>query len=236
MKYLKEAKRTIEFLKKNALGRSTFLPRGKTTVQSYDFKGALKEKGVLGKGVDLLKYDKKFEGIITSLLGKTLLVDTYENGAYISRKYNSDFRVVTLTGEVFRIGGAIVGGNILKQTGFMSKNAEIDAMRQEIFEISKKICKSEKEIENITNKADILLKEAEKTRNSLTELNEKKAYINFITQSIYDETESLRRAMNTTRKFQEKEKEFPSFRKKMIRFVMILNSNMNRLNRKKSIF
>lgn len=198
-----DAKIIIEFLKKNSLGRSTFLPRGKIAVQNFDFKGALKEKGVLGKTVDLLKYDKKFEGIITSLLGKTLLVDTYENGAYISQKYKSEFRIVTLSGEVFRIGGAIVGGNILKQTGFMSKNAEIDAIRREAFEISGKICETEKKITDISAKADRLLKETAETKNSLTELNEKKAYLSFITQSIYDETENQKAMLKERDEYQQ---------------------------------
>ena len=197
-----DAKILIEFLKKNSLGRATFLPRQKTAVQNYDFKGALKEKGVLGKTADLLKYDKKFEGIITSLLGKTLLVDTYENGACISRKYNNEFRIVTLSGEVFRIGGAIVGGNILKQTGFMSKNAEIDGIRQEVFEISGKICEIEKEINEISLKADKLIKETEETKNSLTELNEKKAYLGFITRSIYDETENQKAMLAEKEEYQ----------------------------------
>ena len=214
-----DAKVIIEYLKKHSLGRATFLPRGKIHVQNYDFKGALKEKGVLGKTADLLKYDSKFSGIITSLLGKTLLVDTYENGAYISKKYNSEFRIVTLSGEVFRIGGAIVGGNILKQSGFMSKNAEIDKIKAEVFEIAKKICALEEEIKTAEEKAHKLTAEAEKTKNSLTELNEKKAYLGFITQSIYDETE------NQKALFAEKDEYLASLQKKKNRIEALADKN-----------
>ena len=35
----------------------------------------LKEKGVIGKAVDLLEFDEKFSGVVSSLLGKTILVD-----------------------------------------------------------------------------------------------------------------------------------------------------------------
>ena len=125
-----DAKKIISFLKRNNLGRVTFLPRAVIKEQNYDFSDALKEKGVIGKAVDLLKFNEKFKGVVSSLLGKTIIVDNYENARFISRKYKNEFRIVTLDGEIFRAGGAIVGGNILKQSGFMSKNASIEEMKK----------------------------------------------------------------------------------------------------------
>ncbi len=191
-----DAKKIISFLKRNSLGRVTFLPRAVIKEQNYDFSDALKEKGVIGKAVDLLEFDKKFIGVVTSLLGKTLFVDNYENARLISRKYNNEFRIVTLEGEVFRAGGAIVGGNILKQSGFMSKNASIEEMKKEILKYSDKIRILDNEILDLRGLISNLSKEADREKEGLNELNEKKAYLNYVQRAIFDETESQKSLMN----------------------------------------
>ncbi len=191
-----DAKKIIGFLKRNNLGRVTFLPRAVIKEQNYDFSDALKEKGVVGKAVDLLNFDKKFLGVVTSLLGKTIIVDNYENARVISRKYNNEFRIVTLDGEVFRAGGAIVGGNILKQSGFMSKNANIEEMKKEIEEYSEKIRKIDNEILDLRGIISNISKEADKEKEGLNELNEKRAYLNYVNRAIFDETESQKSLLN----------------------------------------
>ncbi len=191
-----DAKKIIGFLKRNSLGRVTFLPRTVIKEQKYDFSDALKEKGVIGKAVDLLEFDKKFIGVVTSLLGKTLIVDNYENARIISRKYDNEFRIVTLEGEVFRAGGAIVGGNILKQSGFMSKNASIEEMKKEVTEYYERIRKIDNEILDLRGLISNLSREADKQKEGLDELNEKKAYLNYVERAVYDETESQKALLN----------------------------------------
>lgn len=185
-----DAKKIIGYLKKHSLGRVTFLPRNRIKEQLYDFKGAENEKGVIGKAQELLTFDKKFFGVVTSLLGKTLIVDSYEDGVRISNKYNSEFRVVTRDGEVFRAGGAIVGGNLLKQSGFMSKSADIEELKKQVSQTEKEINKKDNEILDLKGKISEKTKSLEKEKEGLTELNEKKAYLNYVQRAIFDEIES----------------------------------------------
>lgn len=185
-----DAKKIITYLKKHSLGRVTFLPRNRIKEQLYNFKGAENEKGVIGKAQELLSFDDKFSGVVTSLLGKTLIVDTYTDGVRISNKYNSEFRIVTRDGEVFRAGGAIVGGNLLKQSGFMSKSADIEELKKQVLEIEKQISEKDNEILDLKGKISEKTKATEKEKEGLSELNEKKAYLNYIQRSIFDEIES----------------------------------------------
>lgn len=185
-----DAKKIITYLKKHSLGRVTFLPRNRIKEQLYNFKGAENEKGVIGKAQELLSFDDKFSGVVTSLLGKTLIVDTYTDGVRISNKYNSEFRIVTRDGEVFRAGGAIVGGNLLKQSGFMSKSADIQELKKQVLEIEKQISEKDNEILDLKGKISEKTKATEKEKEGLSELNEKKAYLNYIQRSIFDEIES----------------------------------------------
>jgi chromosome segregation protein len=81
-----DAKRAIEFLKNNNLGRASFLPitAVKAGKLSQNFKG---DNGVIGLASDLVKYDAKFESVVQSLLGKTVVVDNMDNAVTLSKKY-----------------------------------------------------------------------------------------------------------------------------------------------------
>lgn len=204
----KDAKLAIDYLKKHELGRVTFLPVSKISERDYDFGNALFESGVVGKATDLLTYDPKFKGIISSLLGKTLIVDTYQTGAKLSDKYRQSFRIVTLTGEVFNAGGSIVGGHILKSTGFLSKNATIEELKKEVKEIDKTLVSMLAEETELSHQVEEKKLKAETLSEGLSELNQKKAYLSFIEQGIHEEIENQKRVLA------EKEEYEQSFREK----------------------
>ena len=52
--------------------------------------------GVIGIASDLVKVDKKYEGIILNLLGRTGIVDNMETAIVLARQNNYSFRIVKL--------------------------------------------------------------------------------------------------------------------------------------------
>ena len=214
-----DAKKAIDYLKQHELGRVTFLPVHKIKEREYDFGVALKEKGVIGKAVDLLKYQSKFQGIISSLLGKTLIVDTYQTAQDLSRKYHSSFRIVTLSGEVFHAGGSIVGGHILKSTGFLSKSASILEMKEEIKEMDKLLVSMLEQENRLSLSIEETTLQAEKLSEGLSELNQKKAYLSFLEEGIHDEIEHQKTVIS------EKEEYEKSVKQKEQNIVALLNKN-----------
>ena len=210
-----DAKKAIDYLKKHELGRVTFLPVEKIKETAFDFGNALLENGVIGKAVDLLTYNRKFQGIITSLLGKTLVVDTYDTAGALSRKYHNRFRIVTLSGEVFNIGGSIVGGHILKSTGFLSKSANIAELKKEITEIEKHLISMLEKENQMKLRIEKKKLEAETLSAGLSELNQKKAYLSFIEQGINEEIEQQKAVLSEKEEyetsFQNKEKEIADY-------------------------
>ena len=215
----KDAKKAIDYLKKQELGRVTFLPVDTIRPREYDFGDALSHPGVVGRAVDLLTYDPKFHGIISSLLGKTLIVDTYETGALLSQKFNSSFRLVTLTGEVFQAGGSIVGGHILKSSGFLSKSAQIQQIKEEIKALDKQLVSMMEEENNLSLKIDAQKLKAETLSEGLSELNQKKAYLTFLDEGIYEEIEHQKTVLS------EKEEYERSLRKTEQNIQDLLNKN-----------
>lgn len=213
-----DAKIAIDFLKQHELGRVTFLPVEKIREREFDFGEALLEPGVIGKAVDLLSYDRKFGGIISSLLGKTLVVDTYRTAGELSRKYHNSFRLVTLTGEVFNAGGSIVGGHILKSTGFLSKSATIAELKQEIKEIDKTLVSMVEDETKLSHSVESKKLKVETLSAGLSELNQKKAHLSFLEQGIYEEIETQKRVLSEkdeyVESFHEKEQQITAFYQK----------------------
>ena len=129
------AKLLIEYLKKNSLGRATFLPlniiKGSRINVSNDIKNV---KGYIGLASDLLNYDNKYKEIMDYSLGKTIIAENMEAALIISRLGNYKIRIVTLDGEVISPGGALTGGSIYKKN-----NSSILGRRREIQELEEYI-------------------------------------------------------------------------------------------------
>ena len=124
------ARDMIAYLRTNKLGRATFLPI--TTVQkrgSVD-PDALREKGVIGVASQLVKTDKKYSGIIESLLGRSIVVDNIDNAILIAKKYHQTLRLVTPTGELINPGGAMTGGAFRNSSNLLGRKRELDEITQ----------------------------------------------------------------------------------------------------------
>ena len=127
------AKKMIQFLKQNRLGRATFLP-----LTSVDGRGnfknpdALKEPGVIGLANTLVASDEKYNGITAQLLGRVLVVDHIDNALALQRKYRQSLNIVTLEGESLRPGGALTGGAFRNNSNLLGRNREIEDLSKEL--------------------------------------------------------------------------------------------------------
>ena len=109
------AKAAIRALKANKAGRLTFLPvssvRGRT---SYEER-LRQEAGFRGFGPECLTFDPRYQGVISYLLGRVVIVDDMDHAVRMSKK-GGGLRFVTLDGEVINAGGAITGGKYKNKT------------------------------------------------------------------------------------------------------------------------
>ena len=166
-----DAKIAISYLKENKKGRATFLPISsiKPKPMAQDI---LKEKGVIGIADSLINFDKEYSNIISSLLGRTIVIDNIDNGIELSKKYKYMYKVVTLDGELINAGGALTGGFISKKAGgIFSRNREI----KDIFE---NICVLE---QNINNNTQIINKKEQEQEHIQNKIEENREKLNNIT-------------------------------------------------------
>ncbi len=119
------AKRGMEYLKTSRGGRATFLPLD--TVKPSVFNEKLPDWAKTADSV--IKADAKYKNIVSSLLGRTIIVDDINSASSLAKKLNYRYRVVTLDGQVVNAGGSFTGGSVAKSAGLFTRKTEIEALK-----------------------------------------------------------------------------------------------------------
>ncbi|MCH5187813.1 MAG: chromosome segregation protein SMC, partial [Oscillospiraceae bacterium] len=160
-----DAKEAIEYLKRNKLGRITFLPVSTQQGRRLeDEKRILASPGAVAVASDLVECDQRLSGVLTSLLGRTLVVDTIDNANRIARENKYRFRIVTLSGELLQPGGSITGGSINQSQALLRRGEEIAALEKECAALEKQSEKVENEIDELYDELDGIRERAEEAR------------------------------------------------------------------------
>lgn len=133
-----DAKRAIEFLKSQNKGRATFLPISTIKSRELDEDGLQNKFGYVGIASELVDIDKKYEGIIGNLLGKTVVAEDIDSAVTIAKKHGYRFKVVTLDGQVVNAGGSLTGGSLVKNAGILSRAGEIKELSEKIVKLLEK--------------------------------------------------------------------------------------------------
>lgn len=160
------AKRMIEFLKRNKYGRATFLPL--TSIGNKNLfhnDRALKERGVIGLASSLVQADAKYAGLVTYLLGRTVVADTIDNAIALNRKYQYSLRIVTLEGESLNPGGSMTGGAFKNSSNLLGR-------RREMEELEESVSLLKKDLETWRAKIDENRRIRGEYRDRIVELNE----------------------------------------------------------------
>ena len=165
------AKEMIAYLRTNKLGRATFLPITGVVKRGSANPDALNERGVIGVASQLVKTDKKYQNIIESLLGRSIVVDTIDDAIKISKKYNQSLRLVTPTGELINPGGAMTGGAFRNSSNLLGRKRELEDIQKNIGETNNKLRKAREEDANLTMKRETLREERTNLMNHIQKLS-----------------------------------------------------------------
>jgi len=127
------AKKMIQYLKQNRLGRATFLPLTSIT-KPQEFKNpeALEEKGVLGMADAIVNIDERYRNVAKAMLGRIVVVDNVDNAVKIAKKFDYGIRMVTLEGELLVPGGAISGGAFKNNSNLLGRRREIEELEKHV--------------------------------------------------------------------------------------------------------
>ncbi len=147
-----DAKTLIEYLRKNRLGRATFLPL--STVRGRTLQGrerdVLKMKGCIGVASELCAYDPMYRGVIENLLGRTVVAENLECGIEIMRAGSHAFRLVTLQGDVMHSGGSMTGGSIQqKAQNLLGREREMKELAAKLQELTQSVEEAQQELKRM---------------------------------------------------------------------------------------
>lgn len=165
-----DAKKLVEYLRTNHLGRASFLPIASVHGKKLEKIAKEKESQVIGIASDLVKYDKIYEQIVLSLLGRTVIVEDMDTAIVLAKKNNYTFRIVTLKGDFINPSGSITGGSVAQKTvNIIGRSREIEDLGKQIQQLQKEIEKIQKEKEEFTDSNSSLEEEAQSLEASLQE-------------------------------------------------------------------
>ena len=155
-----DAKKMVEYLRNNNLGRASFLPIASVKGKKLDKYSAKGITGIIGIAADLVKFDKKYEQIVFNLLGKTIIVDDMDTAIALAKQNSYSFRIVTLKGDLINPSGAITGGSVAQKTvNILGRAREIEDLKKELSKLKSKIEKIEDEKEEYINSTEDVLEE-----------------------------------------------------------------------------
>ena len=132
-------KAAMNYLKRCDLGRATFLPLSVIRGKTLNEQNIEKCRGYIGIASQMVQCDSKYDEIIRSLLGRTVIVDDMDSAISIADRYNHRFRIVTLDGQVINAGGSMTGGSVSKNAGILSRANEVERLKKQRSETAKKL-------------------------------------------------------------------------------------------------
>ena len=208
-----DAKKLVEHLRKNNLGRASFLPIASVKGKKLEkLKG--NESGVIGIASDLVKFNKKYEQIMLNLLGRTVIVDNMDTAIKVAKQNGYTFRIVTKDGDLINPSGAITGGSVAKKTvNILGRGKEIEKLEKEIKNIKAKIQKLEEEKEEYEQSIEGILELSANLEKELQEID-----ITYATekQKMISIDENIQKLQNRLNKLKEEQKNLETLKQESI--------------------
>lgn len=234
------AKVLIEYLKKNNLGRATFLPLNIINGRRLSLeKRIIESDGYIGIGSDIISYELKYDNIMNYVLGRTIICRDMNSALKIAKMGNYNYKIVTLEGEIINPGGALTGGSI------KGKNTNVLGRKREIEELINEIKEKKQTYEELVKESQILkveikeldegiLNKKDEVHAKNIELTKKESEI----QRLQSDTDKLKMNLEVTkeelkRTLNEKEQMLDKLKSKELEIRSLENKNAS--NKNKSI-
>ena len=159
------AKNAMYALKKAEAGRATFFPVTSMQPQTvtYEMEESRKFDGFISYADELVECDSKFDNIVSSLLGRTVVFDNIDNAINMAKATKYRVKTVTLDGQQIQAGGSFTGGSVKSKGSILSRGSEIKRLEEEIEKLDKEM----KELSVKLDSLDKNIAEIEDDRSSL---------------------------------------------------------------------
>ena len=200
------AKRCIRYLKENNGGRATFLPLTSIKGNLMESGHLRNEEGFEGIASELVDCDEKYRSIIRFILGRCAVVEDIDTATVIAKKNGYKFKIVTLDGQVINAGGSFTGGSVSKSAGIITRNQEIDALKEKTAKLSEKMKGGEGELNTLKEEVNKMSIEMEGFKEQLTACEKEEAAVSAEISGIKEMITQREQQQENAEEFLEKSK------------------------------
>lgn len=195
------AKKAIEYLKDNKLGRATFFPISIIKSRYIDeetIKVCKSVAGFIDVASNLVSYNSLYKGIIENQLGNTLIVNNIDTMNKLGKLLNYRYRIITLDGELLHTGGALTGGINKKSNGLLNTKFELDKLNKELDITIREEKNLEQDINNTDSELKILENNIMNQNILVTNIKEKISIVKNNIESVRDKLIRTQNEINGT--------------------------------------
>ena len=157
-----DAKFLINYLKRNALGRATFLPISSMKVRllnDYE-RNVVEHNKTYGVASNIIKFDPNLRSIFESLLGRTVVVESINDAVSLAKQSSFSFKIVTLDGDVINPQGSIAGGSKKAvSSNLLMRDNEIDNISKQLEKIEENFKALSQEKNDLDKKLQVVTQE-----------------------------------------------------------------------------
>ena len=191
------ARKAIQFLKQQRLGRATFLPMNivkARTIPDNVIHQLKQYPSFIGVASSLVSFSKEYESIIQNLLGTVLIAEDLKSANELARIVGHRYRFVTLEGDVVNPGGAMTGGAVrTTNSSLIGRQRELVEISAKLKDMQEKTIVVERDVQSlkstklaITNEIELLNKAIQQDKQSLVSIMEQLKSIEFEEKNIND--------------------------------------------------
>ena len=193
------AKNSINYLKKNNLGRVTFLPMNIIKGTKFDTGTMKSSVKPIGIAADLVEHEDRYRNIVENLLGRVVVIENIDQAIKFAKDTQHRYKIVTLEGDILNPGGSMTGGSLRSSGNILSRKRIIDELAEDIAKKTSELKNIQEKIENFKQAKEDFKSSREKSiekkssleKESITIETELKMLINSLEKNKKDSQESI---------------------------------------------
>ncbi|AXU10420.1 chromosome segregation protein SMC [Parvimonas micra] len=162
-----EAKKIIEKIKANKIGRLNFFPISKILLKKE--RSNIIDSDILSFANDVITCDNDYRNIVDYFLANTVICENMDIAIKLSNKFKNKFRIVTLDGDVINSWGSISGGYKSSKNSF-----SIIGRKQQLAKALSDIENLETSLKNNINKISDVKTDLQSNKENLDNLKSEK--------------------------------------------------------------
>ncbi len=145
--------------------------KGRVTEAPYDWQRHSQRIRIAS---DLIRVEPQYAALAKHLLGRTAVVDSLTDAAELHKNGPTDWRYVTLHGEVLEADGTLRAGPLTAAMGLLSRRSELEAIDAQVQEVDVRIASLTEQLSHGNASAKALAEEENALRNAIYQSNTQK--------------------------------------------------------------